>query len=236
MTLLPPDSQVLPAGSAMRWFVGDPNGARSSTWSIVGAVHTPEAFFSARPMMSSIKLSLHESMTRLAHTPHWWQQHAADPEADRLIRRWERTAPLAPGWRRVLQLIVPSSSLTAGLEEKPPKDGHLTCFPSPGPGWALQFEALISATSSNNAPAAELIVKDAIGEVGRMPLGGAHLWVVATLMQVGPDAEAELATWRANAQQAELNPDADPTQIRSWVWGTLHVDGTPSVIDLGTPG
>lgn len=230
MTLEPPDPLVLSKGATLRWFVGDEDGLRSSTWSVVGAVHTAEAFFSARAQMGAIKLTLHESMTRLAHTDRWWATHALDPEQDRLIQRWSLTAPFAPGWRRALQLLVPTSSLAPALPEKRVRDGNVSRWPSPGPGFGLQFDVLIG-----DADASEIVVQG-VGEVGRFALGqGASAWVLADFFEVSAEMEEEIAGWRSNARAVEQNPDADAATVRSWVWGTIDADGTPSVIDLGAP-
>ena len=185
------DYVVLNKPGAIRWATGNPEGARSQTWQVVGARTKDDVDVSTRAVMHAIKLSLHESgIWRVALT----QPAAAKyliPGEDALIERYleDESYVLAPGWHYALRILTPALTFRTGFAEKATSDGQpIRFYRRPDPPHELEYHVLLG-----DADAEIPTFTDAF-TVGQMTLkSGKRVLVVGTLPRAGgpyPDGTA----------------------------------------------
>jgi hypothetical protein len=181
--ITPPPAQSLPVGSSLRFAAGDPNGMRSSTWSVVGGKRERDVYIGARQAMGSHKLSLHRSgKWRLAET------RQRDDGTDRVLMRYAPPPEVALGWRLAARILIPTTSLRTPYDEKPTRDRRpISWWPAPLTGWTMSFNIFLGVQKRDDG-----FTVVCAGEVGRIDLpGDCVVWILADEVN-SEDQEAQL--------------------------------------------
>jgi hypothetical protein len=200
----PDDYVVLDKPGAIRWATGDPQGARSQTWQVVGAQNSDDVYVGARGVMNTIKLSLHKSgIWRVALT----QPAAAkylSPGEDALLERYleDESYLLAPGWRCAVRILTPAMTFRTGFVEKATRDGQpIRFYRRPDPPHELEYHVLLGDAS------AQIPTFTNAFKVGQMILkSGKRIWVVGTLRVLEDQPRMALQAMREQAVKDQL-PD-----------------------------
>lgn len=231
MTIQPPDPITDPSDLTLRFAVGDADGLRSTTWSVVLQKNSGDVFIGARSQMGDTKLSLHRSGTwRLAFTE---QSGRQTETGDRVIARYQPPPPVGDGWRRGTSILIPHSSLRPTFPEKTRAKAPISWWPTPGPGRGLRFEILLREPDPVTGG---LTVNQASGEVGRMQLpDGLGVWIVANDVPSDAAHEAFLDEIRDEVRGRATEVIGGMPFPTAMAWGTDDADGVPTLYDLGDP-
>jgi hypothetical protein len=104
--------------NVVRIAVGTDFGPRSNVWRIW--TQNNELYVAGRSVAHELKTSLHSSgIYRHAFTDSAKAKYIADPNADRVLFRWTQPPLTEPGFRWVLEILVPTSELTVPRAEPP---------------------------------------------------------------------------------------------------------------------
>jgi hypothetical protein len=221
--LIPPISQELPIGGTLRFAVGDPDGMRSSTWSVVGGKNHRDVYINARQAMGGNKLSLHKSgKWRFA------ENEQRDVRQDRVLIRYEPPAEVSPGWRLAVRILVPTSSLRTPFEEKPTKDRRpISWWKAPKLGWTMSFNIFLGENERSDG-----INVTCVGEVGRISLPEECLvWVLAD--EVDSSEQEDRLQELRDAAKASSKSYGSIATLAVAAWATENETGRPIIYDLG---
>jgi hypothetical protein len=221
--LIPPVAQELPIGGTLRFAVGDPEGMRSSTWSVVGGKNHRDVYINARQAMSHNKLSLHKSgKWRVA------ENKPRDDGQDRVLLRFEPSPEVSVGWRLAVRILVPTSSLRPPFEEKPAKDRRpISWWKAPKLGWTMSFNIFLGESER-----ADDINVTCVGEVGRISLPEeCMVWVLAD--EVNSSGQEDRIQELREMVKASSNSYGSISTLAVAAWATENETGRPIIYDLG---
>jgi len=113
---------------AIRFAVGTPDGARSSTWR-VWASRDSSVFVSTRPIGGHLKASLHSSgRWRIEFTDPAEAARIGAPPGDRAFDKFTPPPEVAPGVRHGITVVIPWLAVGLPPHHKP-EEGKITWLP-----------------------------------------------------------------------------------------------------------
>ena len=223
----------------VRFGVGDPTSARSSTWKVWLGSPRNSVYIVPRRLGRDLKVSLHEpepAPWRIAFT----KEHAASerslvpPGQDRLIRELVRPSETAPGVTRLFNVIVPESEITFPAYEGA-EDPDVIWIAKPPAGTVVEFifvrtTADVRVSSWPGRHSGTRLVGVLQAE------DGSRVWVV---VQSRPETEAERVHWETKREQlrhdahvAARSSEGGASDIRALLYGPAGADGSWMFLDL----
>lgn len=149
-----PTPLLLDGKGTLRWAVWDtPTARRSRTWAAKADTNQrnqDSVYIGTRDSMKDIKLSIHGDYWRLALT-----KSAADRlgGVERGTSLYEPTCEIAPGWRRALAILTPSTVFRPDFEEPKTSDGGpVLRLESPRRPLHMRFDVLVADPSAQSDP------------------------------------------------------------------------------------
>jgi hypothetical protein len=231
--LVPPPRVDFGPDRTLSFRVADEHGRCSSTWWVKTHKSKRDVFLGTRGSNDDMKLSLHGlDCWRIAWTS---EAVARDPSlGKRELLGFNPPPEFAPGWRRALSIVVPSTSLMRQVDGSVATGtDKIATWPAPPLGFAIRFDLALS----DRKPSDLAVI--AVGAVGSVAFtdGG----VVAVIGdQLDTSASEEL--WRQEREALRLHMERespgslDPTYVHSvHKWGTSKDGQIPLLLDLGDP-
>jgi hypothetical protein len=217
-----PAPQHRERGGKIRWAIGDTNGRRSQTWSVVGFKNDDDVYIGPRMRMGVIKLSLHRSGEwRMAWTEEYAELAGLPKEQDRVLERWNPPAEATPGWRHAVTIAMMTDSLAAFPPEK--GENKVARYPVPEPPGPLFFEVFIGAP-------AKTIAMQAI-EVGTLKLpSGGMIGVCVRRPDLSQDGLSAL--YHAREEMVRSVTQSAAPNSQGFAWGRLP-NGRVYLLDPG---
>lgn len=212
-------TKILKPGKAFRFAVGNRSGRRSSTWLVVTKKNSRDVYLAVQSISSLMKVSLHESgVWRSA----WLTAENAAPYIDatkqpftdpRLLDKWSKPAPFAPGWTRGYQVRVHESDLA---KNRAAEQGAITFAPTPSPGKGMFIEVLLGEP---HAPLLNIANAVTLGELRGSDESQVH--VFAHEVDLAPEHLASADALRPRMTKEAL--EALPRSARCLVHGNDEV-------------
>ncbi|MCK0517849.1 hypothetical protein [Williamsia sp. DF01-3] len=209
----------------LRFAVGDPDGARSSTWRVWTVKKSADVYVAVRTIAGIEKVSLHESGNYAYGVTEQVRAHFVEDGESRLHDTWTRPDS-DHGWHRGFAIRFPIED----LRPLPDEERNGVAFVAPGEVGAVQISIFIGTSA-----ASKFEVTPVENELGRLRIGGAGGQVVAAV-QRNPDFTSDVLTgkrdWAIGKIRAE-RPDIklSPT-MRMGMLGSDQATGERFLYDL----
>jgi hypothetical protein len=211
--------------NAIRIVVGTDFGPRSNVWRIW--TQNNELYVAGRSVAHELKTSLHSSgIYRHAFTGTAKPTYIANPDADRVLFRWTQPPLAEPGFRWLLEILMPTAELTIPKSEPPESEKTKPQLIDPAPdGHATVLTIVETAPNlevdgfprpEGNPPAA-LVHKWTLPDQRT-------IWVVASHQPLSDEFWAMVADARTQMQQQLSASNVEPTGEHLRLMFTTHVD------------
>jgi hypothetical protein len=156
----PPECVVLDHPGVVRFAAGSETGPRSHTWRVEGVSNASghdDIYVGTRRTMKDVKISLHDAKPPKHAEPAtilaFDKRYADKKQMERkMIVPMARTAPVAPGWRRELEILTPTTTFGTFAETPPLKPGEVIQWWTPPPH---PSNCLSTCTSATPIPSVE---------------------------------------------------------------------------------
>ena len=133
-------------GGTMRFGVGDPDGLRSTIWTVTAPRNKADVYVGNRSIMHQLKISLHESGDWRYQ---WTREQGATflpAGVGRIIDQWAQPAEVGSGWTRAVRIWIAAEDLAVlgPPRGRPSSVQDIMWLPAPEPGEVFGFDVVIA--------------------------------------------------------------------------------------------